>query len=151
VRIITPYVEAFKLAIHEAIPWRSRHFDWDTKTWIVRQPFVNDALEIAHQHFDRMDELRPANGQTEGSPSSASSSSSAGHGLAECLGRVRGMYREESEVHLLPDAPLPVVPAAYRAMALLVHPDRGGSHEQMVAVNKAYEILRRRAEGRVGP
>lgn len=33
--------------------------------------------------------------------------------------------------------------AAYRAAALQYHPDRGGSHEQMTAVNRAYEQLHR--------
>ncbi|MFI5393898.1 MAG: hypothetical protein ACHQ9S_00070 [Candidatus Binatia bacterium] len=33
--------------------------------------------------------------------------------------------------------------AAYRAAALRCHPDRGGSHEQMTAVNRAYEQLHR--------
>ena len=33
--------------------------------------------------------------------------------------------------------------AAYRAAALRCHPDRGGSHEDMVAVNRAFEMLHR--------
>jgi DnaJ-class molecular chaperone len=43
----------------------------------------------------------------------------------------------------LPTAPLPVVQAAYRALAQLWHPDRnsGQGHAEMVAVNHAYEAL----------
>ena len=33
--------------------------------------------------------------------------------------------------------------AAYRAAALRCHPDRGGSHEDMIAVNRAFEMLHR--------
>lgn len=42
---------------------------------------------------------------------------------------------------LLDGAPLEVIRAAYKALALLHHPDRGGSHEAMVRINTAFEAL----------
>ena len=50
------------------------------------------------------------------------------------------------------DADFEVLRKAYRAAALRVHPDRGGSTAEMVAVNRAYELLHsrlgeRQAEG----
>lgn len=47
-------------------------------------------------------------------------------------------------LHLLPTAPPEVAKAAHRAMAMLCHPDHGGSHEQMQTVNAAWEQLERR-------
>ena len=47
-------------------------------------------------------------------------------------------------LHLLPTAPVEVVRAAFRALAGLHHPDRGGDGEQMRRVNAAYEALARR-------
>ena len=44
---------------------------------------------------------------------------------------------------LQPGAPPWAVTAVYRAAARELHPDVGGSHERMVAVNRAVEALRR--------
>jgi hypothetical protein len=40
--------------------------------------------------------------------------------------------------------------AAYRTAASLHHPDRGGSHEAMIAVNNAYEQVKRELERQGG-
>jgi hypothetical protein len=45
---------------------------------------------------------------------------------------------------ITPDAPAPVVKAAYRALAQLHHPDCGGKTEMMQKINAAYELLARR-------
>jgi hypothetical protein len=44
-------------------------------------------------------------------------------------------------LHLLPSAPPEVVKAAYRALAVLNHPDKGGDEEQMKRLNDAYGRL----------
>src|SRR6266508_2478961 len=46
-------------------------------------------------------------------------------------------------LHLLDSAPTEVIKAAYKALALLHHPDAGGSQEHMTALNLAYEVLTR--------
>jgi hypothetical protein len=46
---------------------------------------------------------------------------------------------------ITPDAPAPVVKAAYRALAQLHHPDCGGKTEMMQKINAAYELLLARA------
>jgi len=148
VRLLTPYLKEFVECLKEAIPYRSLRWEPDTKSWVVKHPYINDALEVASEFYERMDELRLADGQAEPSPSASSSASS--HDTIECVRRVREVYREEAVLHLLPNAPLEVIVAAYRAMAKLVHPDLGGSHEHMKAVNGAYETLRRLAEEQRG-
>ncbi len=45
-------------------------------------------------------------------------------------------------LHLLPSAPPELVTAAYRALAQLHHPDRGGATGAMIVINRAVEILR---------
>lgn len=40
---------------------------------------------------------------------------------------------------LLPAAPMPVIKAAYRALANTYHPDHGGTDDQMKRLNKAHE------------
>jgi len=44
-------------------------------------------------------------------------------------------------LHLTPSAPAAVVAAAYKALSRLHHPDRGGDHEAMLALNDAYQKL----------
>jgi len=44
-----------------------------------------------------------------------------------------------SVLHIRPSAPLAVVKAAYRALCKEHHPDRGGSTELYIAVDKAYQ------------
>lgn len=50
--------------------------------------------------------------------------------------------RAAAVLYLLPDAPPEVMTAAYRALSLRLHPDRGGSTERMSALNAAYDMLR---------
>ena len=44
-------------------------------------------------------------------------------------------------LHLLPSAPPEVVKAAYRALAVLNHPDKGGDTNAMQRINDAYRRL----------
>ncbi len=44
-------------------------------------------------------------------------------------------------LHLLPSAPPALVRAARKVLSLEMHPDHGGSHGAMVALNLAYERL----------
>ena len=58
---------------------------------------------------------------------------------------VRGPSSPYDVLWLRPGAPPELVKAAYRALAQLHHPDRGGDHEAMVAINRAFDALRRGA------
>jgi hypothetical protein len=44
-------------------------------------------------------------------------------------------------LHLLPSAPPEVVKAAYKALAMKLHPDHGGDEEKMKRLNTAYARL----------
>ncbi len=44
-------------------------------------------------------------------------------------------------LHLLPSAPPEVVKAAYKALAMKLHPDHGGDTEEMQRLNAAYRRL----------
>lgn len=44
-------------------------------------------------------------------------------------------------LHLLPSAPPQVVKAAFKALSTIHHPDAGGSHAEMVALNLAYAAI----------
>jgi hypothetical protein len=44
-------------------------------------------------------------------------------------------------LYLLPSAPIEVVRATYRALAMLHHPDCGGTHDQMARINSAMDKI----------
>jgi DnaJ-class molecular chaperone len=48
-----------------------------------------------------------------------------------------------SVLYVSPDAPQEVIQAAYRALANLYHPDRGGNPEKMKALNIAFQEISR--------
>ncbi len=47
-------------------------------------------------------------------------------------------------LHLLPSAPTELVKQAYRVLAVLNHPDKGGDERMMQTINAAYAALERR-------
>lgn len=53
-----------------------------------------------------------------------------------------------SVLHVTKSAPLCVVKAAYKALSLFVHPDQGGTTEQSVQLNKAYQRVINERSGR---
>ena len=61
-------------------------------------------------------------------------------GFKECRLECEEAYRA---LHLLPSAPPEVAKAAYRALARIYHPDRGGDALAMQRVNIAWESLSR--------
>ena len=44
-------------------------------------------------------------------------------------------------LEVAPEATFAELKAAYRRKVLTCHPDRGGTHEQMVQINEAWEVL----------
>jgi hypothetical protein len=48
---------------------------------------------------------------------------------------------------LRPEAPWPVIKAAYRALATIHHPDMGGATTAMMEINAAYALLREHFDG----
>src|SRR5437762_6375592 len=59
--------------------------------------------------------------------------------------QLAGPEKEKNPYEILgirEDAPLEVAEAVYKAKAMKVHPDSGGSMEQMEILNKAIEVIR---------
>jgi hypothetical protein len=54
---------------------------------------------------------------------------------------VYSLNNPHATLFVLPNAPIEVVQAAYRALAKLYHPDFGGPPERMIAINQAYEEI----------
>lgn len=146
VRLLTPYVAEFVPALKEAVPFRYLHWDANAKSWVVKQPYVDSALTVAGEYYDRMTELSLP-GSDQGAAPSPPPGARPAHNIQQCLNEVRRVWGEEAALYLLPGAPWEVVQAAYRTLAKLYHPDTGSpaaSHEAMSRVNGAYGLLSRR-------
>ncbi len=124
VKIAASDSEVFKYAIEnlkEIIPPVYRTYNPNSKTWTVTdwaflRDWVDD-LSGKYQVETNLDELKnePAPAQSIASPFQT--------------------------LYLLPNAPLEVVKASYRALAKLHHPDVRGDSAKMIEINRAYETL----------
>lgn len=86
-------------------------------------------------------------GRTGGSSGSSGSSGSTGRASSSSSARLtrppEGVAAAFAALHLTPSAPVELVAAARRVLARRNHPDAGGSHAAMVAVNNAADTCER--------
>lgn len=105
------------------IPAYARTYDPATKQWTVDGPYIATArrlIEFAYPDVDIQDESPRFEAPKRSTP--------------------RTSY---TVLHLLPSAPPELVESAYKTLARLHHPDRGGDTEKMQELNAAIEEIRR--------
>jgi hypothetical protein len=110
-------------ALKVGIPPHARRWHPDTKTWWVSAAYRYALEQWRLRWFEH---------------STPSPSPSPWTWAAPPPSGVHGAY---AALHLLPTAPLVLVKAAYRTLAALHHPDKGGNAAAMVALNAAYAEL----------
>jgi len=110
-------------ALKAEIPGDARTYDPIAKSWTVAPAYAGIAIRLMYQVFTDVEIIDAA----------------AGSGFDR-----GGDPREAALVvlHLRPTAPPELVDAAYRCLARLHHPDRGGDHDAMQALNHAVEQIR---------
>lgn len=120
----TDYDPELVAAIKNRIPMRFRKWDGQRKCWLFMNEAIREVLFITEQYCGTVEQVED--------------------------NATRDLSQEDVEaymlLHVLPSAPKEVIRAAYKAMALLAHPDRGGSTAQMQAINSAYQRLMREGE-----
>lgn len=105
------------------IPSYDRAYDAGNKAWTISGFYARDALSFLRQAFDHVEVIRS---QKQADPEPRINQSH------------RGPY---ADLHLLPSAPPELVAAAYRCLAKLCHPDRGGSVTDMQRINAAMSLI----------
>lgn len=109
-----------------AIPEGSRVFDRKSNRWLIdpaqQQQFSRWLKEMKDEYDCEINHERPTKPEPPSEPPP----------------QLPSPY---TVLHLLPSAPPELVRAAYRCLATLSHPDRGGTHEGMLALNTAYSQL----------
>ena len=110
-------------ALKAEIPGHARTYAPDTRAWTIAPAYAGIAIRLMYQAFTDVEVIDAA----------------AGPGFDR-----GGDPREAALVvlHLRPSAPPELVDAAYRTLARLNHPDRGGDHDAMLALNQAVEQIR---------
>lgn len=107
------------------IPASERHYFPPEKTWAIRAPWVPTAIGILGTAFaDEIEIIAPR--AAPATPSTIATDP---------------VY---AELCLLPTAPNALVRVAYRELAKLHHPDRGGDTAAMQKINRAFETLQAR-------
>ena len=116
------------------LPEDSLAYDSDRQVWLVGMEEMETVQEVCGWHFDSV-QVRYVYDLPQ-----AAKVKVVERKIVEPIRR-REAPTPYSTLHLLPDAPVEVVTAAYRALAQLHHPDRGGSGHRMAQINAAYEQI----------
>jgi hypothetical protein len=111
-----PYEPAWVARVKALVPTDNREWNPAAKTWTIWPPHVEAVLALTMAIFRHIDDV-----------------GAAAPAPAVDAWRV---------LHLRETAPPEVIESAFRTLAKLVHPDRGGSHEQMLALTAARDALR---------
>jgi hypothetical protein len=124
-------------SLKSRVDWRARRFDPGEKLWYLTRAAGDDLRLWLLAHFEadqrRLVGLDLDDLLEEAAPPPPSSPPG------------RSPASPYDVLWLRPGAPPELVRAAYRALAQLHHPDRGGDHETMVAINRAFDALGRGA------
>ncbi len=123
VRLQFPYDAGLIDALKAGIPVHARKYDPVAKSWTITPPYASTAFRLMSAVFPDVDVVE------QPSAGSAARAPHAGEDPWTIL-------------HLRPTAPPELVIAAHRCLAKLHHPDRGGDHDAMLAINAAAEALR---------
>lgn len=166
VELETPYVQMFVDDIR-TIPYTSRNWVPERRVWIVWDPYVAMAVQFVNTYYP--------NAEVVGQPSESDYSRwKREHAEDQKKEQERqrkwdydrrrgyeygsGGYRsgntsqtssggsDHQTLYLTPEAPEQVVKAAYKALAILLHPDRSSdpnATRQMQNVNAAYDRIKK--------
>lgn len=117
-----PYKRLLVDLLKAEIPAYARTYDPEEKTWWVAAPYAQLATDLLRTCFPDARIERPSSRQAASEP-------------------IRGTDRAFAVLHLLPSAPPALVDAAFRCLAKLHHPDRGGDVETMRRLNEARDQI----------
>lgn len=134
-----PYDKRFSEYVRYGVkPLSYRRFDESTKRWAVHVSKLAAVVMYARSRFDHVDyRSLPQELQIRLVAEMSGKAQEAAH----VARRPAPDPNPFAVLHLLPSAPPEVIKAAYKALALITHPDRGGDAEAFRKIQEAYEEL----------
>lgn len=124
---IAPYNASAVETMKRMLPFGTRRWDAERRVWMIRCDRLADFLDVIDAYYTffvfdaamQFGDAPPVQAVPERNPHEQ---------LWATLG-------------LVPGAPVEVVKAAYKALALKWHPDVGGDHNKMSEINRAYAAV----------
>lgn len=115
--IRSPYDPGFVDDLKEYIPAGFRRWDREERVWLVKEPYVNDALDICNEYgqVTLIDQRVPVD--------------------------VSSARDQEWAEAMFAAVPEHLRRPAYRALVKVLHPDQGGDKDVFTALQLAYERL----------
>jgi len=114
-KLVTPYDESFLSDFRSIISPSARQWNPTLKVWLVQEMYLAELVEIVKIHFDEY-----TTDLLEDEPKQI-------------------VKPENIWTFVLDSIPKDSVKSVYRALAFAVHPDKGGTEEQMKLLNSAYQ------------
>lgn len=168
--IYAPYNAAFVEWIKITIPSFERSWEQDSKRWYVSDMWAERAIKELNSYWPTIDwdgyyrqraardhaQERAGSGYQRTSGNQRTTYNAGGWHYQDFFGSFR---REQTsagpsastampsthhaKLYVTTDAPAEVIRAAYKALALKYHPDRGGDGAKMLEVNAAFAALQK--------
>ena len=115
IELEAPYHKEFQDTMKKSIPSKKRAWNAEDKSWFIVKDQFDKLTHLLDQYFDETILLD--------FPAQEVSASAF------------------AKLYLLEGAPLEVVRAAYKALAVKYHPDKGGDEGTMTSINVAYKDI----------
>lgn len=159
-----PYDYGFIGWLKETVPWSERAWRPEDKCWYISDTYASTVQRELHKRWpmhasawDRysfekstrdsnqraQDQSRQRAGWAGGQGYGGTTSGSGGQRFYHGFAQSPPPSSHHAKLYVTPDAPPEVIKAAYKALAMKYHPDRGGDGRAMVEVNAAFEALQK--------
>lgn len=146
----TPYNEDYVECLKYCVPPQDRQWDPNSRLWLVSKRYYGFALHTLRHFFggafiDSVGGLEEAQAEDWKEKFDVWIAGSAKRQKQEKRGAARPTKSDDGAYAVLfvrNNAPAAVIKAAYRALSVIYHPDKGGDVEMMQRLNAAYDELK---------
>lgn len=155
--VYSPYDALFVQQLKDTVPFDFRQWDGDERRWYVFESYAEQVVELVKEYWPSVDlsdyepDAQPFWQQSDDRESQRGRGN-WGYRRAENQQRSQSQWStpngpspttDHAALYVTADAPAVVIRAAYKALATLHHPDKGGTTAQMQKINQAYDSLKK--------